>query len=104
MSETAKNKKITRNNIVKTVSEGNKAFFKAHVKVIVNATLDALAEAIATGKPVEIRRLGVFSTRHLGSRRSRNPRTGEVITASPYTGVKFRASTEIKRKLTDARD
>lgn len=104
MPETSKKKKVTRSDIVNDVSAQHEAFFKAHVKVIVNATLDALAEAIAAGKQVEIRRLGVFSTRHLGARRSRNPRTGEVIVAAPYAGVKFRASKEIKRKLPDARD
>jgi nucleoid DNA-binding protein len=104
MTETAKNKKLTRTDIVNAVSDRNEAFFKAHVRLIVNETLDALADAIASGNQVEIRRLGVFSTRRLGSRKSRNPRTGEAIVASPYTGVKFRVSQEIKRRLSGAGD
>ena len=64
-----------------------------------NATLDALAEAIATGNLVEIRRLGVFATKKLRARKSRNPKTGEELIVPAFRGVSFRMSTEIKDRL-----
>lgn len=91
--------KLTRGDVADLVSQRHPEFVKKQVRVIVNSTLDALAEAIATGKLVEIRRLGVFSTKRLPARKSRNPKTGAEIFVPRYRGVSYRMSQEIKVKL-----
>lgn len=98
MAETKK-KKLTRNDIISNVCEKHPAFIKSGAKTIINAALDALAEAIATGQHVEIRRLGVFSTKYRPPRKSRNPRTGESINVGHSRGVRFKMSRDIKTKL-----
>ena len=97
MSETKK--RLTRSSLVDAVSKKRPEFVKAGVKALVNETLDALAEAIASGNSVEIRRLGVFSTKYLPPRPSRNPKTGQKIDVPEFRGVKFKMSREVKAKL-----
>lgn len=93
------NKKLTRSDIIDSVVANNPQFVKSGVKTLVNAALDALAQAIASGQHVEIRRLGVFSTKYRPPRKSRNPRTGESINVGFSRGVRFKMSRDIKTKL-----
>lgn len=99
MAQTKKGKRLTRNDIISSVADKNPKFIKAGIRVLVNAALDALADAIASGQHVEIRRLGVFSTKYRPPRKSRNPRTGEAIDVGHSRGVKFKMSRDIKTKL-----
>lgn len=99
MAQSKKGKKLTRNDIISAVATNNPRFIKAGVRVLVNAALDALAEAIASGQHVEIRRLGVFSTKYRPPRKSRNPRTGDSINVGSSRGVRFKMSRDIKTKL-----
>jgi integration host factor subunit beta len=102
MAKTSKNaKKLTRNDIIADVISKNPNFIKAGAKTLVNAALDALAEAIASGHQVEIRRLGVFSAKYRPPRKSRNPRTGESINVGHSRGVRFKMSRDIKKKLAE---
>jgi len=99
MAQSKKGKKLTRNDIISAVASNNPRFIKAGVRVLVNAALDALAEAIASGQHVEIRRLGIFSTKYRPPRKSRNPRTGAPIDVGFSRGVKFKMSRDIKTRL-----
>lgn len=92
-------KKFTRLDIVRAVSDKRPEFIKSGIRVLVNETLDALADALASGNLVEIRRLGVFSIKRLPARKSRNPRTGQEINVEEFTGIKFKVSRDIKSKL-----
>lgn len=92
-------KKLTRSDIIDLVNKMHPNFIKANIKVVVNSTLDALAEVIASGEQVEVRRLGVFSIRERPARKSRNPRTGESIQVDKSCGVRYKMSREVKEKL-----
>ncbi len=46
---------------------------------VVNKIFDEIAEALARGDRVELRRFGTFAVRARGARVGRNPRTGESV-------------------------
>jgi integration host factor subunit beta len=52
---------------------------KKRAEVVVNLIFDAMTEALADGKRIEIRDFGSFISKSYRARSGRNPRTGELI-------------------------
>lgn len=59
---------------------------KKEVEITVNALLDAISEALATGEKVQLIGFGTFETRKRKARSGRNPQTGASI-AIPESSV-----------------
>lgn len=69
---------------------------KTEAKKAVDATIEALAAAMAEGDRVAIPGLGTFNITERGERTGKNPRTGEQITIAAKKVVKFKPSFEVK--------
>lgn len=70
------------------------------VRVAVQKTLDAIAEALLRGDNVELRNFGVFEVQHRKSRIGRNPNQPEKDVVIPARAViKFKAGKELKAGL-----
>ena len=59
---------------------------KKDVEITVNALLDSISEALATGERVQLIGFGTFETRTRKARSGRNPQTGASI-AIPESSV-----------------
>ena len=70
------------------------------VREVVQLTLDAIAEALAEGRNVELRNFGVFEVQVRKSRIGRNPNKPEKDVIIPRRAViKFKAGKELKAEL-----
>ena len=69
---------------------------KAVVEAVVNATFDAIAQALKNGEKVQFIGFGTFEVKEVEARQGRNPRTGEEITIDAYKKPSFTASKVLK--------
>ncbi len=65
----------------------------------VNATFEAIANALAEGKEVSIAGFGKFLRSERAARTGRNPQTGETIQIKASTNAAFRAAKALKDAL-----
>lgn len=72
---------------------------RKQAEAIVTATVDALAELIASGDEVHIPKLGTFYVKTVQERAARNPQTGESVMVPPHKRVGFKCSTTLKHAV-----
>lgn len=80
---------MTKKDIVNVVAE-NVEMTKADVEKVVNATIEAIENALVNGDNVQFTGFGTFEIRERAERKGRNPKTGEelVIPASKTPAFK----------------
>lgn len=65
---------------------------KVEAERALNAFIEAVIDALASGERVRIVRFGTFYVTERAERKGRNPRTGEKMTIPTRKVVKFRSS------------
>jgi nucleoid DNA-binding protein len=89
---------VTKEELIAEVSAAAQAERK-EVERILDSLVKTIITKLKAGEQVHITNLGKFLVKDLKERKARNPRTGEVITASPKKHVLFHASTFLKEEL-----
>lgn len=69
------------------------------VQAVVDATFDAIRDAMAKGEKVTLTGFGSFEVAQRNEREGRNPRTGAKITIGARKAPQFRAGSELKRAI-----
>ena len=69
---------------------------KKDVEAVINATVDAIANALKTGDKVQLIGFGTFEVKDVAAREGRNPKTGETITIDATKKPAFSASKALK--------
>ena len=69
---------------------------KKDVELAINATFDAIIEALKSGDKVQLMGFGTFEVKATAEREGRNPKTGEVITIAAGKKPAFSASKALK--------
>ena len=82
-------------SVVATETEQKRAI----VEEVVNATLEAITQALKNGEKVQLIGFGNFEVKKVEGRTGRNPRTGEEITIEAYSKPTFTASKVLKESL-----
>lgn len=92
---------VSRLELVRAVHDKfkSKGMTLARARAVVDAVLEAVATALAAGKRVDLRTLGVFQAAGRAPRKARNPRTGESISVPYRASVRFKASGELLKRL-----
>lgn len=72
---------------------------KVEAKRALDATLDAIAEALTNDEKVTLVGFGTFSVAKKEARTGINPRTKETITIEARKAVKFKAGSELVEKV-----
>jgi integration host factor subunit beta len=67
--------------------------------VIVTAIFDEIAAGLSDGGRVELRGFGVFSTKRVSARRSRNPLTGDSVSVPEKHFVIFKTGKPMHHRL-----
>ncbi len=62
----------------------------------VDTIIDAMKDALSTGKRIELRGFGVFQVRERKKGVGRNPKTGVEVAISPGKTVRFKPGKELK--------
>lgn len=69
---------------------------KKEAEVAVNATVEAIAEALKAGDKVQLIGFGTFEVKERAARAGRNPKTGEAITIAASKHPAFTAGKALK--------
>lgn len=72
---------------------------KADAGRALDATFEAIAEALEKGDRVPLVGFGTFGTSKRGARTARNPRTGATIKIPARKAVTFKAGTALKNRV-----
>lgn len=69
------------------------------IEQAVKHSFDAISQALAAGKRVEIRGFGSFALRYRQPRQARNPRTGVLVLTPGKYVLRFKPGKELKDRL-----
>jgi nucleoid DNA-binding protein len=72
---------------------------KKQAEAAVNATIDAIANALKNGDKVQLIGFGTFEVKASAAREGRNPKTGEVIKIDASKKPAFSASKVLKDQI-----
>lgn len=67
-----------------------------------NAVIDAVTSALASGEKVTLPGFGTFETRDRAARQGRNPQTGESMEIAASTTPAFKAGAQLKQAVNKA--
>ena len=81
--------------LVETVAE-RAGITKADATRALDATLEAITEALVKGDKVPLVGFGTFSVSRRAAREGRNPRTGETVQIAARNAVSFKAGSALK--------
>jgi integration host factor subunit beta len=90
---------MIKSELVQIVANRNPHLFQRDVENIVNAILNEITEALASGDRVELRGFGAFSVKNRPARRGRNPRTGESVAVKEKWVPFFKTGKELRNRL-----
>lgn len=86
---------MNKNELISGVA-GSTGLSKADASNAVDAVMDAISNALASGEEVRMTGFGTFSTANRAASTGRNPRTGEAIKIAASTRPKFKAGKALK--------
>ena len=97
---------LTKRDIVLSIHNEVKSDYpevsQKAIREIVQQTLDEIADALSSGRNVELRNFGVFEVQVRKSRIGRNPNKPEKdVVIHERAVIKFKAGKELKAKLKD---
>ncbi|WP_267359499.1 MULTISPECIES: HU family DNA-binding protein [unclassified Methylobacterium] len=90
---------MIRSELVIRIAEQNPHLYARDVEAVVDAILDRVADALASGHRVELRDFGTFCVRDREPRASRSPRTGDRIVVSARVHVHFTSDKGMEARL-----
>lgn len=74
------------------------------VELGVTAILNALTEALASGRRVELRGFGSFETHMVAARQGRNPKTGDTVAVPARLRIAFKAGKDLRQQVAPDRN
>jgi len=94
---------LTKKDIVRTISEET-GLTQQQTKDVVQRTFDAIIEALASQRRIELRNFGVFEVKQRAARMARNPRTGVQVDVPEKFVVTFKPGKEMEARVNDPVD
>ena len=88
---------MNKTELVSAVAE-KVGMSKKDTEIVMNATLDAIAEAMKSGEKVQLVGFGSFEVKKRAARMGRNPKTKEAIEIPATTIPVFKAGKALKEK------
>ena len=94
---------MTKADLVQLASETiGPGITKKDCAVVVDAFLNAVKDAMAEHKNIEIRGFGSFSLHYRPPRTGRNPKTGEAVALPGKHVPHFKPGKELRERVADA--
>lgn len=90
---------MIRSELVSAVAEANPHLTLRDVEAIVATIFNQITTALASGRRVELRGFGAFSTRDREARTGRNPRTGTAVKVDAKRVPYFKPGKELRERL-----
>lgn len=89
---------ITKKDLVERIAE-HTGLTQVDTKIVVESFLEALSQALQSGKNIEIRGFGRFKIKAKKARVARNPRTNEHIQVEAGFKPIFEASKDLRKRV-----
>ena len=89
---------ITKKELVDEIASQT-GFTQVKTKVIVEGLIDAVANAVIEGNNIELRGFGRFKNKQRKERRTRIPKTGELVNIPAKVRPVFEPSKDLKEKI-----
>ena len=89
---------MTKRNLIRRIAD-ELNLTALETQPIVQKTLDAIINVLATEGRVELRNFGVFEVKKRMARQARNPKTGEQIMVGESVTVKFKPGRVVKERV-----
>ncbi len=93
---------MIKSELVRRIAEQSPGLSAAVVNKAVDAFLDEISAALATGKRIEMRGFGSFFVRTWSARPGRNPKTGTEVNVPVTHHTAFRTGKEMRDRLNGA--
>jgi integration host factor subunit beta len=90
---------MTRAELLQDLCKRHPQLPEEDVKFAFTIVLEAIGEAIAQHRRVEIRGFGSFRAQYRGERLSRNPRTGEPVRVPSKTVPHFKPGLDLRERV-----
>ena len=90
---------MTRSELVAALAARFPNLMVKDADISAKEILDAIGDALVHGNRVEIRGFGSFGLNYRGSRKGRNPRTGEAVRVAPKYVPHFKAGKEMRERV-----
>ena len=90
---------MIKSELVQMIADKNTHLYHRDVENIVNAILDEITGALATGNRVELRGFGAFSVKNRPARTARNPQTGDQVSVDEKWVPFFKTGKELRERL-----
>ena len=90
---------MIKSELVQRIAERNPHLYQRDIEKIVNAILDEVTNALASGNRVELRGFGAFSVKRREARLGRNPRTGAHVDVDQKVVPFFKTGKEMRERL-----
>ena len=91
---------MTKSQLIEEVyQKRNSHFTKQQVASIIDDIFDLIKNSLAHGERVEIRNFGNFSLRKREAKKSRNPKTGELVDVPAKSVPFFKPGKELKEMV-----
>lgn len=94
---------LTKSELIDRLAAECGSLNAREAEIAVNTVLQTIVQALSEGCRVEIRGFGSFSLNKRGARIGRNPRTGEAVQVEEKYVPKFKAGTELRTAVDNAR-
>ena len=72
---------------------------RPQVEATIDALMEAVAEGLSRGERIDLRGFGAFAVRESAARTGRNPQTGEAIQIAARRVPKFKAGKELRDRV-----
>lgn len=90
---------MVKSELLEILSEQWPTLARRDFVKIVDLFFENIKDAIAAGRPVELRGFGRFSLREYEAREARNPRTGENVSVGASKRIRFKASPKVLKEV-----
>ena len=90
---------MIRSELIARIAAQNPHLYLREVEATVDALLDCLETALASGRRIGLRGFGTFEVQHLPARTRRNPRSGASVKVDAGARVVFKASKAMCARL-----
>lgn len=90
---------MIKSELVQMIADKNPHLYHRDVENVVNAILNEITDALASGNRVELRGFGAFSVKNRPARNARNPKTGEQVTVDEKWVPFFKTGKELRERL-----
>jgi integration host factor subunit beta len=90
---------MTKTELIRAIAEKHPHFTLTESERVVNCLFEQMAQALASGKRIEIRGFGSFTLHKRPSRKARNPRTGETVALPVRYMPHFKAGHPLRDRL-----